>query len=88
MKATNEEDPREINWAMRYVAKKIHGAENLYRIPETMHSELDILRDLLSDKTLPIETPIAHIVPRDPTFVICTAATPTMISGWSIDLNF
>ena len=53
-----------------------------------MHSELDILRNLFSDKNLPIETPIAHIVPRDPTFVICTAATPHMIAGWSIDLNF
>ena len=88
MKATSKEDQREVRWAMGFVARKIHGASNCYQIPNTMHMELDILREILSDKDTIIETPIAHIVPRDPTFVACTVATPTKIVGWSVDLNF
>ena len=88
MKATTEKDQREINWAMGFVAKKIHGAPNRYRIPEKMHLELDILREILSDENIMLETPIAHIVPMEPTFTAITAATPTKIFGWSTDLNF
>ena len=73
---------------MRYVTKKIHGVENSYRIPSTMHSELDILRKIFSVNSLPIETPIVHLIPRDPTFVICTAATHNMIARWSINFSF
>ena len=88
MKATSEEDQREVKWAMRVVAKKVHGATNLYQILESMHVELDIIREILTDDSICMETPIAHIVPRDPTFTAHTMATPHQIVGWSEDLSF
>ena len=73
---------------MRVVAKKVYGATNLYRIPESMHVELDIIREILTNDSICIETPITHVVPRDPTFTVCAMATPHQIVGWSEDLSF
>ena len=48
---------------MRTVAKKVHGAGNLYRIPDTFHEELRIVRKILADELIRLETLMASIVP-------------------------
>ena len=40
MTATSADDQREIRFFMQTVAKKVHGAQNVYRIPDTFHEEL------------------------------------------------
>ena len=88
MNATTDEDRREIRFFMGKVSKQVHGAENVYRIPDTFREELRIVRAILADKAIKLETPIAHIVPRDPTYVACASATPTVAEGWSVDLGY
>ena len=70
------------------MAKKVHGAQNIYRIPDTFHEELRIERKILADESIRLETPMAHIVPRDPTYTAFAHATPLGAVGWSTDLGF
>ena len=65
MSATRSEDAREINFAVRTVAKKTHGAKKRYRMPDNLKNELEILRNLMGDKTIRPETPFVYIFPRD-----------------------
>ena len=64
-KASTKDDAREINFAIRSVAKQTLGAKEKYRLPDSLKRKLDILRRLLRDDTIPLEMPFANIVPRD-----------------------
>ena len=86
--ATTVEDAREINFAMKTVAKKTHGAKERYRIPDSLKHELGILRRLIGDKAIRLETPFAHIVPRDWDFEAGADACKRAGGGWSINLSF
>ena len=86
--ATCQEDTREINFALKTVAKKTHGAKQRYRLPESLKRELDILRRLLADDSIRLETPFAHIVQRDWNFEAGADACKRAGGGWSTDLSF
>ena len=88
LRATRIEDAREINFAIKTVAKQTHGAKERYRLPDTLKHELDILRRLIGDKSIRLETPFAHIVPRDWDFEAGADACKRAGGGWSIDLSF
>lgn len=88
MRARNEDDHREINFAMRKVAKMKHGATEKYRIPVTLHQEIALIRNILEDKSIRLETPIGHIVPRDGTYKAAADACKRAGGGWSICLRF
>ena len=49
MNATTDEDRREIRFFMGKVSKQVHGAENVYRIPDTFCEEMRIVRAILAD---------------------------------------
>ena len=88
MNATIEQDEREINFAVRKVAKMTHVADKRYRMPATMKEEIRIIKAILRDTSIRLETPIGHIVPRDPEFEAGADSCKSAGGGWSIDLLF
>ena len=55
-------EQRKINVAVAGVAKMTHSANVKYRIPETLKQELAIIKAVLRDETIVLETLFAHIV--------------------------
>ena len=47
-----------------------------------------MVREILSNTTIRLETPIGHIVPRDATYTAFAHATPQGAIGWSKNLGF
>ena len=88
LEATNEEDAREINFAQRVSSKMLHKSKRLFRIPDTLRRELDLILRVLMDPTIILETPFAHIVERDPTWGAWADACKRAGGGWSTDLKF
>lgn len=88
MRATCEEDQREINFAVSTVAKMKHGLKEKYRMPGSLIVEIALLIRILTDWSICLETPIAHIVPRDGTWDGAADSCKVAGGGWSIDLRF
>ena len=84
----NEDDQREINYAVQQVAKMKHGAKQKYRMNDTLLAEIAMIRNILRDWSIPLVTPIAHIVPRDPGFRAAADACKRAGGGWSTSLRF
>jgi len=60
---------KHINFAMKKAAHLVHHAKFQYNINKTMCQEIDFFREkLLPESGIVWETPIAHIIPRMPTF--------------------
>ena len=87
-KSTITEDQREIRFAVDGVEKMTHGADVKYRIPETLKKELEIIRAVLSDDAIILETPFAHIVDRDHDLEAGADSCKRAGGGWSTNLTF
>ena len=60
---------RHISFAMKRAAHLVHHAKFQYNINKTMHQEIEFFCEkLLPESNIVWETPIAHIIPRTPTF--------------------
>ena len=71
------------------VARSPHHVDYLtYRICRTLRIEIDLLSSLLADISIPVATPIAHLVEREPTFVSYGDASLINGGGWSLSLDF
>ncbi len=59
---------KEISFALKLAAKLVNNSKHLYSVNETMHEELEFIRQALDDDSgIKFETPIAFIIPRMPT---------------------
>lgn len=87
-KPTLQDDAREISFAIKTVAKKVHGCTERYRIPPSMKAELKILREIIADSTMDLVTPFGHIVSRTPHFNQGGDACKYGGGGWSADLRY
>ena len=65
-----------------------HSAGVKYRIPETLKKELEIIRAVLSDDAILLETPFAQIVDRDHDLEAGADSCKRVGGGWSTDLTF
>jgi hypothetical protein len=66
---TAKDQVKHVNHAMKRAAKMVHHAKFEFNTNKTMHQEIDFFRErLLPDSNIKWETPIAHIIPRMPTF--------------------
>ena len=81
-------EQRKINFAVAGVAKMTHSANVKYRIPETLKQELAIIKAVLRDETIVLETPFAHIIDRDHNLEAGANSCRRAGCGWSIDLAF
>ena len=67
-KPRNEEYARETIVAIGQTARQVHACGNKYRMPASLTEEITFLRKILMDTSIALCTPLAHIVPRDPTW--------------------
>ena len=82
-------DIAHINFATRKAAKLVHGSENKYPIGKDMRAEIDFLTEATGQETeITFETPIAHMIKRDPSAVAWSDACLVGAGGYSVDLAF
>ena len=87
-RAEHTDDAREINFAIRQVAKKTHSANVRYRIPPTLKKEIELVKRLLRDSSISLSTFIGHIVPRKEDIEAGADSSKTAGGGWCVDLLF
>ena len=82
-------DVAHINFATRKAAKLVHGSDNKYPIGKDMRAEIDFLTEATSQGAeVSFETPIAHMIKRDPSAVAWSDACLVGAGGYSVDLAF
>ena len=82
------DDVREIRFATQQAARRIHRCKRKYTICKSLREELDFLRRLLNDSSVPLRTHLGHIVPRDPDFIAAGDSCTEGGGGWSTSLRF
>ena len=82
------DDERIVNFAISQAARRVHTCQEVYFIPRSLRDELDFISALLRDEAFELCTPLAHIVPRDPTFVAAADSCKYSGGGYSVDLCF
>lgn len=68
--------------------RKVHVCMRTYRIPISIEEEINFLRKLLQDNSVPLATPIGHIIPRDHACEQAAGACKRSGGGWNVDLTF
>ena len=66
-KPKHEDDTREMCVAIGQAARKVHACKRTYIFSLSMKEEIDFLGKLLQGDSVPLVTPIGHIIPRDHT---------------------
>jgi hypothetical protein len=80
---------KHINFAMKRAAHLVHHAKFQYNINKTMRQEIEFFREkLLPESGIAWETPIAHIIPRTPTFTSFGDSCLEGAGGYCISLGF
>lgn len=82
-----DRDVREVRFAARQTARKVHRCKQTFTICATLREELAFITALLDDWEIPLCTPIGHIVPREPRWTIAGDACTSGGGGWSTDLR-
>jgi hypothetical protein len=74
---------------MKRAAHLVHHAKFQYNINKTMRQEIEFFREkLLPESNIAWETPIAHIIPRTPTFISFGDSCLEGAGGYCISLGF
>jgi hypothetical protein len=74
---------------MKRAAQLVHHAKFQYNINKTMRQEIEFFREkLLPESGIAWETPIAHIIPRTPTFTSFGDSCLEGAGGYCISLGF
>jgi hypothetical protein len=74
---------------MKKAAHLVHHAKFKYNINKTMHNEIEFFcKKLLLESNIVWETPIAHIIPRMPTFTSFGDSCLKGVGGYSILIGF
>ncbi len=80
---------RHISFALKKSAKLVHHARYQYIIPKTMRQEIEFFREQLNpDSSICWESPIAHIIPRTPTFTTFGDSCLEGAGGYAVLLGF
>ena len=77
-----------IKFAESKLAKMPHSSKQQYPIITSMKKELQVMMELLDDATIQWESPIAHLVDRDPTAVSWTDACIFQTGGFNIKMRY
>jgi hypothetical protein len=87
--ASNAILQREVCYAMKMAAKMVNHHKMTYPVNETMSEELNFLqRALQPESNIKFETPIAHMIPREPTASLFGDSSLTGCGGYSLELKF
>jgi hypothetical protein len=86
---TAKDQAKHVNHAMKKAARLVHHAKFEYNINKTMRQEIEFFREKLHPESNIIwETPIAHIIPRMPTFTAFGDSCLEGAGGYSIPLGY
>jgi hypothetical protein len=78
-----------ISFAIKCSAKLVHQSRCQYNITKSMHQEIEFFRKkLLPNSKICWESPIAHIIPRMPTFITFGDSCLKGAGGYSPFLGF
>ena len=78
-----------ISYAKMIAARSPHQVSHQrYRICKSLREEIDLIAKYLSDDSIPISSPIAHLIKRDPTFQSFGDASLLSGGGYSVSLTF
>ena len=86
--SSSVDDVREIRFAAKQASKQIHRCQRQYFICKSLREEIAFVTKLINDFTIPLATPLGHIVPRTHEFVAAGDACPLGGGGWSTNLRF
>lgn len=85
----NASDIAHINFAIKKNAQRVHRCTREYFISKDMRAEIDFLAWALEpESAVKWETPIAHMIKRDPTAECASDACLDAGGGWSLSLKF
>jgi hypothetical protein len=80
---------RHISFAIKRSAKLVHQSRCQYNITKSMRQEIEFFREKLLPKSgIYWESPIAHIIPRMPTFITFGDSCHKGAGGISLSLGF
>jgi hypothetical protein len=78
-----------ISFAIKQSAKLVHQSRCQYNITKSMRQEIEFFRKKLHPKSgIHWESPIAHIIPRMPTFITFDDSCLKGARGYSLSLGF
>ena len=84
-----DEDFREINYAIKLAAQKQHRCKQQYFINRSLQEEINLIQAALRPGSgVSWVTPIAHMIPRTPSFSACGDACLYGGGGFSLDMKF
>ena len=84
-----EADVSEIKIAIRLAAQKQHHCKQQYFISKSLQEEVNLIHAaLMPDSGVSWVTPIAHMIPRIPSFAACGDACLYGGGGFSVDMKF
>ena len=79
---------RESTFALSETSKQVHSCDKTHWINKTLREELHLIIKALADKRLKMQTPLGHLVRRDPSAVAWSDSCLYAAGGWSTDMSF
>lgn len=80
--------PSRRSFAHSTTARQIHSSTRRYFLNTTAKEELRLIRAALRDDTIPKYSPIAFLIPRDPSGTAWGDSCLSAAGGYSIDMQF
>lgn len=91
MKALDNDEfvaPNERSYHQGVLHRLVHKSRKIHYLNSTAKEELRLIRLALMDPTISLRTPIAHLVPRDPSGKAWGDSSLDAAGGFSIDCRF
>ena len=85
---SSDAHPHHRSFAQSQAARHLHASTKRYYFNRTAKAELDLIRRALQDDTIPKCSPIAFLIPRDPSGVAWGDSCLYAAGGYSIDMKF
>eukprot|EP00984_Skeletonema_dohrnii_P004016 scaffold1378_cov149-Skeletonema_dohrnii-CCMP3373.AAC.1 len=87
--ATSSSSPPEHrSYAQSATARQVHSSQRTYYLNKTAKEELNLITQALKDDAIPKYSPIAYLIPRDPSGTAWGDSCLYAAGGYSIDMRF
>lgn len=77
-----------VDYARSKLSKMPHSLKTKFPVISSMKNELKLIWELLGDPSVKWESPISHMVHRDPTFISWSDDCLDQTGGFSVNLNY
>ena len=80
--------PEHRSYAQSATARQVHSSRRTYYLNQTAKEELNLITRALRDDTIPKHSPIAYLIPREPSGTAWGDSCLYAAGGYSIDMQF